>query len=261
MVLVKRNLSVMTSTMWPWSTEACCDGRQTGNHNLGLFLKCNITAETFVFVFVSSVSSLTVIMETFPLNVRQTLSGLISQCSLFFNAFFHYLKCHTWHSIHHTHLCVQHLSKCVLHGFFFPVCSWPCTVLFNCYSIYLILSIYLKSLEMLVWSMSTLMHLMSVWSYQQVSNRLVIQWCVHNASSISSCCWPLFRCYLSPLCSFMLFPVRQMDRKWDEKLWCEAVWGKMWDVPGSAAGLCLQTSTDQVSLCKALSFYLHQRSC
>lgn len=72
--------------------------------------------------------------------------------------------------------------------------------------------------------------------------RLVIQWCVHNASSISSCCWPLFRCYLSPLCSFMLFPVRQMDRKWDEKLWCEAVWGKMW---ACAWFSCWLVSADQ----------------
>lgn len=82
--------------------------------------------------------------------------------------------------------------------------------------------------------------------------RLVIQWCIHNASSISSCCWPLFRCYLSPLCSFMLLPVRNCGVKQCE-VRCERV-------PGSAAGSRLQTSTDQVSLCKALSFYLHQRS-
>ncbi len=32
--------------------------------------------------------------------------------------------------------------------------------------------------------------------------------------NISSCCWLLFRCYLSSLCSLILFSVWQRDRKW-----------------------------------------------
>lgn len=75
---------------------------------------------------------------------------------------------------------------------------------------------------------------------------LVIQWCIHNASSISSCCWLLFRCYLSSLCSFMLFSVWQMDRKW--------VFGHVWEmletvVPSSVSmclGSCWVLFTDQV---------------
>lgn len=176
-----------------------------------------------------------------------------------FDAFFHYLKCHTWHSSHRTHLCVQHLSKCVLHGFFSCMfMALYCTVQLL---LYIFNSFYLKclgnaSLEHVYTNAS---HVSLIISAGFKLLRLVIQWCVHNASSISSCCWPLFRCYLSPLCSFMLFPVRQMGRKWDEKLvWSSEV--RCEHVPGSAAGLCLQTSTDRVSLCKALSFYLNQRS-
>lgn len=129
----------------------------------------------------------------------------------------------TWHSIDHTHLCVQHLYKCVLHGLFFPICSWPCIVLFNCYYIY-IYSFYLKSLGNASFEhvYTNAPHVRPIISAGLKLLCLVIQWCIHNASSISSCCWLLFRCYLSSLCSFMLFSVWQMDRKW--------VFGHVWEM-------------------------------
>lgn len=158
-----------------------------------------------------------VTIKTFSLNVRRFVDESRWPIRSVFPAFFQrlfFLVLELSHmAFNWSHEFIYSIPINVSCMSYFSTCSWPCIVLFNCYSVY---SFYFKCLGCLVLRNQ---HVYSASHFSLIiSNGLKQLSCIYSDAfitprasvNISSGCWLLSRCYSS---SFVLFfPVWQKVR-------------------------------------------------
>lgn len=231
--LVKRDPSVTTPTTWPWSAEACCDRRRTGNHNLFVsevqyhsrdfcLRLCFLSFITYShygdFSFECKTNTLPTDLPV--LFIFQRLVSLLEVSHVAFD------PSHTFvYSIFLTVSCMGSFSSMSM--------ALYCTAQLLLYIFILSIS---KVLEMLVLSMSTLMHLMSVWSYQQVSNCYVLLY--SDAFIMPLALAAVVDDYLGAIYLLCALSCCSQSNRWTGN----ELWGKMW---ACAWFSCWVVSADQ----------------